>query len=162
MLPSAVNHNLVLWMSHLDTAVSDVFQHMLGIPCQPAIPSANVGDQLKVAIRLSGDFDAQCTLYFTVPGARAATVAFTGDDSIHTDLLIHDAVGEIGNMIIGSLKSKLMTTLTSSMTVPAVSRESCSVSRLNTRSNRARRNYVFMGNAMQIQLAMPRPDNTVL
>jgi len=149
------NENLALWMSHLDTAVNDVFLYMLGIPCHPAFDRSTSGVQLKVSIGVSGGLEARCTLYFSFPAGKAAALAFTGDESMDGDSIIDDAVGEIGNMIIGALKNKFDVASTSYMTVPSVSREEFSLRFFDAQNDCSWRDYTFMGNAMQIRVAMP-------
>jgi CheY-specific phosphatase CheX len=83
--------------------------------------------------------------------AKAAVIAFAGDDSIEWEPLIDDAVVEIGNVVVVTLKRKLERgDVPVKLSVPAVYREP-HVTRLDAGPGVSIHHYRFLDNKLKIQ-----------
>lgn len=151
MSPSE-NLEMELWLDHLDTTISEVFEEMLGITCLPTATAIKGEEQFKVVLHVTGEVERTFCLYFDQGAAKAAVFAFTQDETVDWEPQVEDAVGEIGNMIIGTLKRKLLTSaLPSSLSVPIVSREQRKVL-ADPLTGGSRRDYEFLDNTLEISL----------
>lgn len=140
------------WLDQLDATISEVFQNMLGVTCLPSANRSKGGELFKVVLHVTGDVERTFCLYFDKPAAKAAVFAFTQEDTEDWEPQVEDAVGEIGNMVIGTLKRKLLNSaLPSSLSVPAVSREDRKVNPA-TPAVTSRRDYEFLDNTLEIRL----------
>ncbi len=110
---------------HLDTAIADVFENMMGMTCLPLEHQLQQEQGMTVAICFSGLFQGGCTLYLSQSAALATTEALLGESSPDPyDPMIDDAVGELCNMIVGRWKSRLGSTQAAAkLSVPVTSRE---------------------------------------
>ena len=150
MLPSHENLELGLWMKNLDAAVGDVFDQMLSVVCTPVKEIPRLETPIKVALDVTGDVQGQCFLYFNPVGANAAMQALAGNEI--DESMIEDALGEIGNMIFGTVKRKVdCYFLTSSISVPSVSRDSLDFERFDVIDG-SRRAYAFLDHILVIEL----------
>ncbi len=110
---------------HLDTAIADVFENMMGMTCLPLEQQLQQEQGMTVAICFSGLFQGGCTLYLSQSAALATTEALLGESSCDPyDPMIDDAVGELCNMIVGRWKSRLGSDQAAAkLSVPVTSRE---------------------------------------
>ena len=141
------------WLDLLDTTVNEVFESMLGMPCLPADPDLGQHERLKVMLSLSGKVQRNFCLYFSPDSAKTAVIAFTGDEAIEWEPLVDDALGEIGNIVIGSLKTKLDIDLVPAcLSTPAISRE-VKVRRRAAAPGESNRYYAYLEHKLEIQLS---------
>jgi len=148
-----------LWLAELDATISEVFTEMLGVTCLPcACSSSKEGEQFKVVLHVIGEVERTFCLYFDKPAAKAAVFAFTQDETEDWEHQVEDAVGEIGNMVIGTLKRKLLNSaMPSSLSVPTVTREERKVNP-GAPAGVSRRDYEFLDNTLEICLNFRRAE----
>jgi CheY-specific phosphatase CheX len=140
------------WLDQLDDTVNEVFESMLGAPCLPTDPQAASKDRLKVVLRLSGQVERNFCLYFSLDFAKAAVIAFTGDEAIEWEPLVDDALGELGNIVVGRLKTKLdLDIVPVQMSSPSVSRD-LPVALLASAVGNTDRDYAYLEHKLKIQL----------
>lgn len=156
----------ILCLGYLDATVQEVFDRMLGWTCTPAKPGDKAEaagrqesrQRFQVTIQVFGNLEGSCSLFYSQPAAHAIASAFEDDDAEVTALAASDAVGEIGNMIVGSLRSKLGFSLApSTMSVPTV----CMVADTGEEppvevTREMRRSYAFGLHGLQVRLALCR------
>jgi CheY-specific phosphatase CheX len=94
-------------IAHLDAAVAEVFELMLGMACLPVESEARFATRFMVTINLSGPIEGTCWLCLGYPAAQAVVEAMLGGSHEGSDSMIEDAARELCNMIVGSWKSKL-------------------------------------------------------
>jgi CheY-specific phosphatase CheX len=94
-------------IEHLDAAVAEVFELMLGKTCWPVLSTLGFAASLTVTISLSGPIEGTCVLGLSQSAAREAMEAMLGDHPETCDAMIEDAARELCNVIVGSWKNKL-------------------------------------------------------
>ncbi|HEX2902119.1 MAG TPA: chemotaxis protein CheX [Jatrophihabitans sp.] len=105
--------------------VDEVWSTFLGAPSGPyqvAAVSELPGPVLSCQVGISGSWNGTLTLSLTAAGALEAAAAMFGlvpDELAPSDL--EDAVGELGNIVAGNIKSCLPEP--SALSLPAVSRD---------------------------------------
>ena len=143
---------MTLWLEHLDTTISEVFGQMLGVTCLPSSSATAGEEQFKVVLQVTGEVHRTFCLYFDKAAAKAAVHAFTQEETADWEHQVEDAVGEIGNMVVGTLKRKLITSsIPSSLSTPTVSRVNRSVPSA-VAPGASRRDYEFLDNTLEIRL----------
>jgi len=111
-------------------AVCDVFGLMLNYEMQsaPAVNWNGDGDlRLAGCVALGGRVTGVVYLHATENFARriASRLLAVEEDELENDEIVNDAIGEITNMIVGPVKSRLSECgLTTVMTIPSVVRGS--------------------------------------
>jgi CheY-specific phosphatase CheX len=139
------------WLDHLDATISEVFTQMLGVTCLPSSSATQGEEQFKVVLHVTGEIERTFCLYFDQAAAKAAVYAFTQDDTADWEPQVEDAVGEIGNMVVGTLKRKLLTSsIPSSLSIPTVTREYREPPAAAVPG--ASRDYAFLDNTLEICL----------
>ncbi len=96
------------WATALEAATREVFEVMLGIPLR-AVSDAEpplVAD-LTVMVGLSGQLRGVLSLHCTVDSACLWVSRMLGVEHAQFNQSVHDGVGEIANMVVGSFKRKL-------------------------------------------------------
>lgn len=97
----------------LKSAVTDVFKTMLQMDVQPG-PLAADGNsnepQVAGSVGFIGDITGVVYIYCTVGFAKLVTGTVVGlpPEEVEGDELVNDSMGELANMIVGSLKAKLV------------------------------------------------------
>ena len=148
------------WLDQLDVTISEVFKEMLGVTCVPSALPSKGGEQFKVVLHVTGEIERTFCLYFDEAAAKAAVFAFTQDESADWEPHVEDAVGEIGNMVIGTLKRKLLNSaMPSSLSIPTVSREQRKVGS-PVPPGASRRDYEFLDHTLEIRLDFRPSDET--
>ncbi len=94
-------------IEHLDAAVAEVFDLMLGKTCSPVRSRCDLIPNLTVTINLSGPIEGTCVLALSRSAARKAMEAMLGEHVEGCDAMIEDAARELCNVIVGSWKSRL-------------------------------------------------------
>jgi chemotaxis protein CheX len=151
-MSSPDNLDMDRWLDQLDATMCEVFKEMLGVTCLPSATRSKGGELFKVVLHVTGEVERTFCLYFDKPAAKAAVYAFTQDDTEDWEPQVEDAVGEIGNMVIGTLKRKLLNSaMPSSLSVPTVSREERKVNK-TAAAVTSRRDYQFLDNTLEIRL----------
>jgi chemotaxis protein CheX len=104
-------HRMETQTEHLDTAVAEVFQLMMGVACVPA--EADAGDFARRAagataiVGLAGALSGACVLRMAEPVALRLAELMTGSPMAAFDRIVKDALGEACNMLAGTWKGKL-------------------------------------------------------
>jgi chemotaxis protein CheX len=111
------------------SAITGVFATMLKIPIQKEPPgSAILNGEPHVAgsVGFIGELSGVVYVYSTVNFARKMTRAMVGSKEADTgDEMVNDAIGEISNMIVGNIKSRLTDRgLGCILTIPSIVRGS--------------------------------------
>jgi CheY-specific phosphatase CheX len=146
------DHDMARWLDQLDATISEVFEQMLGVTCLPSATASQEEEQFKVVLHVTGEIERTFCLYFDKAAAKAAVYAFTQDDTADWEPQVEDAVGEIGNMVVGTLKRKLLTSaIPSSLSIPTVSREYRETPS-PVRPGSSGREYEFLDNTLEIRL----------
>jgi CheY-specific phosphatase CheX len=142
------------WLDHLDETISEVFVQMLGVTCLPSASATQGEEQFKVVLHVTGEIERTFCLYFDKAAAKAAVYAFTQDDTADWEPQVEDAVGEIGNMVVGTLKRKLLTSaIPSQLSIPTVTRECREApAAAATHMGASGRGYEFLDNTLEIRL----------
>jgi chemotaxis protein CheX len=91
--------------AHLDRAVAEVFQTMLGVACEPSSErQETVGGTISAVIGLAGALSGSLVLKSGEAAARQMAARMTGVEPDEVDAMVRDAVGEIANMLAGAWK----------------------------------------------------------
>jgi chemotaxis protein CheX len=94
-------------IDHLDSAVAEVFELMLGKTCSRVQSRVDFAASLTVTISLSGPIEGACVLGLSQSAARNAMETMLGEHGEGSDAMIEDAARELCNVIVGSWKSRL-------------------------------------------------------
>src|SRR5688572_16334099 len=99
-------------LDHLvSSAVASVFGTMLNLPVEEESESASVGQheaQIAGSVGLIGVVSGVVFIYSSVRFAREVTQRILGPETAMTgEEMVNDAFGEITNMIVGHIKSRL-------------------------------------------------------
>jgi chemotaxis protein CheX len=91
--------------AHLDQAVDEVFQTMLGVACAPGneAPEPERGT-ISAVIGLAGVLSGSLVLQSGEAEARRMAGRMTGVEPDEVDAVVRDAIGEIANMLAGAWK----------------------------------------------------------
>jgi chemotaxis protein CheX len=123
------NDNLVEQVSSfLDTSVCEVFTTMLTMFAQPANPRDfhATGETLVIAsVGFTGEPNGVISICVTAAFARTLAARMLGitQEKMDGDEMTNDAIGELSNMIVGSVKSRLCDEGHScALTIPSVKR----------------------------------------
>lgn len=112
----------------LKAAVTEVFTTMLGIPIQLEAqykPEVSSEASIAGAVGFIGSLTGVIYIYSPVSFARTMTLKMAGMelDEVESDEMINDSMGELTNMIVGHLKSRLSDRGNSCvMTIPSIVR----------------------------------------
>ena len=110
-------------IQHLDSAVTEVFEMMLGLACTPVTDDSEILPTITASIRLFGTNKIECLLCGTDHTAKVLAEAFVGSLDEDSEAIIADSFGELCNMVAGNWKNKLGPQHASaSLTTPAISR----------------------------------------
>jgi chemotaxis protein CheX len=114
----------------IGASVTEVFGTMLNFKVVPEAPNANVVNgepHIASAVGFIGRLTGVVYLYCTCSFARRMTSGLLGieESAIDSDEMVNDAMGELGNMIVGHLKSCLSDRgLPCVLTIPSIVRGS--------------------------------------
>lgn len=112
----------------LKAAVVDVFGTMIGMQVQPEPPHTELADEGPIiagAVGFIGQVTGVVYIYAPVSFAVRLTEKLLGVDSreIDGEEMVNDSMGELANMIVGHLKSRLSDRGNSCvMTIPSIVR----------------------------------------
>ena len=110
------------------SAVRDVFQTMLSLQVLPREPSPLLPDpegEIVSSVGFIGDITGIIYLYARVSFARVLTSRMLGLDEaeVESGEMINDALGELSNMVVASVKSHLCDRgLPCTLTIPSIVR----------------------------------------
>lgn len=111
----------------LEGSVADVFGtafNLGAIPAEPAAPAAE-GTQVVAAVGFTGDANGMVHVHVSAAFARVLAGRMLGltEAEVAADEMIDDVIGELGNMIVGAVKSRLCDSgHPCVLTIPAVMR----------------------------------------
>jgi len=89
----------------LDRAVDEVFSTMLGVACAPATSELRIdGSQISAVIGLAGALSGSLVLRTSGAAAMRMAERMMGIAPPEVDSMVHDAVGEVCNMVAGAWK----------------------------------------------------------
>ncbi|GAC1650370.1 MAG: hypothetical protein NVS9B15_09910 [Acidobacteriaceae bacterium] len=106
-------HWTAMWLgcpvtaADIDDAVSKIFRMVLGTVSTPRAHGPMTGERISATIRLSGSREARCTVEMPAETGDWLTDGLMGSEADWDDEMIHDAVGELCNMVTGALKHRL-------------------------------------------------------
>jgi chemotaxis protein CheX len=112
----------------LKAAVVEVFGTMIGLQVQPEEPHSPIGGEgatIAGAVGFIGGLTGVVYIYAPVPFAVRLTGKLLGleDGEIDGDEMVNDSMGELANMVVGHLKSRLSDRGNSCvMTIPSIVR----------------------------------------
>jgi chemotaxis protein CheX len=112
----------------LKAAVVEVFGTMIGLQVQPEAPNTPIiseGSTIAGAVGFIGKLTGVVYIYSPVPFALRLTEKIVGvePNEIDGDEMVNDSMGELANMIVGHLKSRLSDRGHSCvMTIPSIVR----------------------------------------
>ena len=110
------------------SAVSEVFATMLSLDLESEPPGSFVKNgepHVAGAVGFSGSISGVVYIYSTVTLARRITSGMLGleEHELDGDEMVNDTVGELANMVVGQLKSRLCDRgLTCVLSVPSIVR----------------------------------------
>jgi chemotaxis protein CheX len=116
-------NRLAIQTKYLDLAVAEVFELMMGVPCQPAasVPAGGEGGGVTAIVGLAGSLHGACVMRMRQPVALKLAERMVGSPMEKFDRTVKDALGEACNMLAGTWKGKLEGFSSSCMlSVPAV------------------------------------------
>jgi chemotaxis protein CheX len=97
--------NTIALFDGLDRAVNDVFLTMLNIQPVPLLPEdSNPGMGVSAIIGFGGKVSGFLALHMTPQDACTLAAGMLGMDFSELDEVVSDAIGEIANMLAGSIK----------------------------------------------------------
>ena len=104
--------HLVSDPGNLNSSVSEVFETMLGVGCEPIRSSASeflIGgfESVTAVVGFGGILSGACVIACKESSARQIAGRMTGMDFDSVDDIVKDAIGEICNMIAGAWKCKV-------------------------------------------------------
>ena len=114
----------------VSSAVTELFSTMLGISVQPVPLEPGFGNgkpHVAGAVGFIGRLSGVVYVYTTVAFARRITATFLAlpEEEITADDLVNDAMGEMANMLVGHLKSRIADRgMPCVLTIPSVVRGS--------------------------------------
>jgi chemotaxis protein CheX len=114
----------------VNRAVAEVFSTMLNVPIElqpPGTPICNGEPHVAGAVGFIGTLTGVLYVYSTVNFARRVTRGLLGlpESADTTDEMVNDAVGEMTNMVVGHIKSRLSDRgMTCVLTIPSIVRGS--------------------------------------
>ncbi len=112
----------------IDSSIREVFEMMagadllrLGESCPIAVPSAKCQSHAEVSVfvGLAGELQGSLCISLEEQGAIQWTRALIDHQATSIDQTVVDAVGELGNMVVGGAKRR-MTGLALTMSLPSV------------------------------------------
>ena len=146
------------------SAVTQIFSTMLGMELRPAplgSVSSNGDPQIAGAVGFIGRLTGVVYIYTTVPFARRITAAFLGmsDAEVESEEMINDAIGEMANMVVGQMKSRLSDRgIACALTIPSVVRGShFSIEAITTVEGKLY-NFEACGKCLIIQVLFKRTE----
>ena len=96
---------------HIIDSTQEIFSSMIFLEVTPGAPFKRENEPLRDSISgmigLAGTIKGSLTIHLTNTSALAVTTAFLGMDVEEIDEDVKDAIGELANMLGGSLKSVL-------------------------------------------------------
>lgn len=96
---------------HIIESTQEIFSSMIMLDVTPGEPFKRNGEMLKNSISgiigLAGTTKGMLAIHLPNPSALAVTTAFLGMDVEEIDEDVKDAIGELANMLGGSLKAVL-------------------------------------------------------
>lgn len=151
MTKTIVERNKVaIQARHLDLAVAEVFEVMMGVACRPVIAgsaaAAGEGGGVTAIVGLAGALHGACVMRMREPVALKLAERMAGSPMASFDRTVKDALGEACNMLTGAWKGKLEDFSSSCMlSVPAVISGSNYEINLPAPAFHLDRTYVFDG-----------------
>jgi chemotaxis protein CheX len=140
------------WIAHMDDAVGEVFELMLGQRCAVVDHCAALEAGISAKIVFSGTLEGQCVVRVSTAGADRLADALLGGAGDWDEEMIDDAVGELCNMIAGGWKSRLGAPASvCHLSVPSVARGPGSK---RVEDGAGRRFYVFDEAVVEVTLAL--------
>jgi len=133
--------------SHLNRAMVEVFGTMVGIEAKPAaVCDLHAAGLTLVAgsVRFDGDVTGVFHIHVTAPFARTLASRMLGltEAELEGDEMVNDVIGELSNMIVAGVKSRLCDAgATCVLSVPTITRSSSS--RIERRGPSDRRLLTF-------------------
>jgi len=161
---SADDPDRTRWIAHLDEAVAEIFETMLGqrssvVDAPPpgahtsAKISAHICAHICATIVFSGALNGLCIVQASPATADRLTDALLGAEGDWDDEMIDDALGEMCNMIAGGWKSRLgALTASCQISVPEISRQRAA--HASGHATIATRFYAFDGSVLEVTLAL--------
>lgn len=112
-----------LAVQDVDDAVMQVFELMVGVSCSPVERESAATERVVAEIAIMGAREGRCAVELPAEAGDWLTDSLMGSDADWDDEMIHDAVGELCNMITGGVKRRLGRWLGEcSISLPEVSR----------------------------------------
>ena len=131
----------------ITAAVVEVFSTMLNVKARPVPPVEDLLDgqpQIVSAVGFTGGATGVVYLYTTAAFARHITAGLLGlsQAEIESDEMVNDTMGEIANMVVGQIKSRISDRgLRCVLTIPSIVRGSQFT--IEPVSNTERNRYAF-------------------
>jgi chemotaxis protein CheX len=145
-------------------AVTEVFKTMLGMTMLPAPLEAGFGNgetHVAGAVGFVGRLSGVVYVFTTLSFARRITATFLGlqESEIGGDEMINDAMGEMANMVVGHMKSRISDRgMPCVLTIPSVLRGSHFSVEATSAVEGHIFNFVFGENRVFIQFLMKPCD----
>lgn len=141
------------------SAVSGVFATMLQIPLQVephGSPVRNGEAQVAGSVGFIGPLSGVVYVYSTQTFARRMTSELLGTrDKVPADEMVNDAVGEITNMIVGNIKSRLTDRgMSCVLTIPSIVRGSHFSIEATSSAQRRICSYDCEGNQLVVEVLL--------
>jgi chemotaxis protein CheX len=93
---------------NLDASVEEVFDLMLGVPCERShVQAVKSNESVTAVVGFGGLLSGACVFRTSGESARLIASKLTGTDFDEIDDTVKDAIGEICNMLAGAWKGKV-------------------------------------------------------
>ena len=155
----------------VETAVSDVFRTMLNLNARLEVANgalARSGPHIASSVGFTGRMTGVIFLYTTNHFARRVTGGLLGlqDREIDGDEIVNDAMGELANMVVGNIKSRLCDRgLPCVLTIPSIVRGDHFTIESVTSSERRLLSFQCEDHQLLVEVLMkqaqPKPPNSV-
>jgi len=153
-------------MDHLvSSAVASVFGTMLNLPVREESKGAPIGEaeaMIAGSVGFIGVVTGVVFIYSTMVFARKVARGMLGGETAHAgEEMVNDAFGEITNMIVGHIKSRLADRgMTCALTIPSILRGS-NFSVEPTSSSRRRISMFRCGDSPLVVEVLLKPSSAV-
>jgi chemotaxis protein CheX len=150
----------------VQAAVTDVFASAFEMPVKPEPTGALIlaGEtHVAGAVGFIGDMTGVVYIYCTARLARriAANAMGLDESGAEADDMINDTVGEIANMVVGSVKAKLVERgVQCTLTIPSIVRGSNFVIECVTQTERAVRSFRSSDNHQIVTEVLLQPSDS--
>jgi chemotaxis protein CheX len=136
---------MAIQTQHVDLAVAEVFELMMGVPCRPAA-SVESEAEVTAVIGLAGSLSGACILKMREPVALKLAELMVGAPMAGFDRIVKDALGEACNLLAGTWKGRQTNIASTCMlSVPAVISGSNYEFHMPMPAFRLERTYAFEG-----------------